>query len=62
MIRLKDDYRNHLVAVNKVLHDYNKIKERVEESGVDAQKKKSFLAERKLSQATTKKVKSTNRS
>jgi murein DD-endopeptidase MepM/ murein hydrolase activator NlpD len=40
MIQLQDDYRNHLVAVNKVLHDYNKIKERLEVLESSGQKKK----------------------
>lgn len=42
MIVLKDDYRNHLVAVNKVLQDYNKIKEQVEGVSEDAKKKNEF--------------------
>ena len=40
MIQLQDDYRNHLVAVNKVLQDYNKIKERLEALESGDQKKK----------------------
>jgi murein DD-endopeptidase MepM/ murein hydrolase activator NlpD len=31
IIELKEDYRNHLLAVNKVVQDYNKTKERLEE-------------------------------
>lgn len=40
MIELQDDYRNHLVAVNKVLQDYNKTKERLELLEASGQKKK----------------------
>ncbi|MFI5333213.1 MAG: M23 family metallopeptidase [Candidatus Babeliales bacterium] len=40
MIQLQDDYRNHLVAVNKVLQDYNKIKERLDALESNDQKKK----------------------
>lgn len=30
MLLLKEDYQNHLMAVNKVLLDYNKTRERLE--------------------------------
>lgn len=43
MIVLKEDYNNHLVAVSKVLHEYNKTKERLEqlEQVFEQEKKKS---------------------
>lgn len=40
MIQLQDDYRNHLVAINKILQDYNKMKEQLETAEVKNQKKK----------------------
>lgn len=40
MIQLQDDYRNHLVAVNKILQDYNKMKEQLETLEPSDQKKK----------------------
>lgn len=39
LIALKEDYQNHLTAVNKVLKDYNKTRERLEK--LEGQKKKS---------------------
>lgn len=42
MIALKEDYQNHLVAVNRVLQEYNKTKERLEqlEGAQEGEKKK----------------------
>ena len=31
MIELQEDYRTYIGAVNKILRDYNKIKEKIEE-------------------------------
>lgn len=42
MAELKEDYRNHLTAVKRVLSDYYKIKERLEaleDSSADEKKK-----------------------
>lgn len=44
MLALKEDYRNHLLAVNKVLQDYNKNKERLEAlEALTPEKKNSLL-------------------
>ena len=44
LLELKEDYRNHLVVVHKVLHEYHKTKERLEELQEQvADKKKSPL-------------------
>ncbi len=43
MLALKEDYRNHLLAVNKVLQDYNKNKERLEALEAATPQKKNTL-------------------
>jgi murein DD-endopeptidase MepM/ murein hydrolase activator NlpD len=39
LVMLKEDYQNHLMAVNKMLQDYNKTRERLET--LESEKKKS---------------------
>jgi len=36
LLELQEDYRTYIGAVNKILRDYNKVKEKVEELGADS--------------------------
>lgn len=43
MIEVKEDYRTYILAVKKILHDYNKTKERLEELETLVVEKKTSL-------------------
>lgn len=46
MIALQEDYHNHLIAVNRVLEEYNKTKERLEElQETGSQQKKKIISD-----------------
>jgi len=39
LIELQDDYRTYVTAVNKILRDYNRMKEKLDETGTEEKKK-----------------------
>lgn len=53
MLEIKEDYRNYVVAVKKILHDYHKNKERLEELETMLEEKKKDNEDAELGVAQT---------
>jgi len=52
MIAAKEDYQTHLVAVKRVLQEYNKMKEQIEQLQASGGEKKKLLARLNVEQAS----------